>query len=133
MDERRKCILIVDDESFIRVLLIQTLEFLQDRGVALVAARNGEEGLRMALEMAPDLIFLDVMMPELSGYEVCRRVKAAHPETKIIFLTAKGRTVDREEGIAAGAYEYVTKPFDPDYVLMRAADIVGVDLTTKQS
>jgi DNA-binding response OmpR family regulator len=131
MDERRKCILIVDDESFIRVLLIQTLEFLQDRGVALVAARNGEEGLRMALEMAPDLIFLDVMMPVMSGYEVCRRVKAVHPETSVILLTAKGRVVDREDGTAAGADEYVTKPFDPDYILARAAEILGVDPPTR--
>ncbi len=129
MNEQPKHILIVDDESFIRVLLIQTLEDLQDKGVTLSAARDGAEGLRMAMNLEPDLIFLDVMMPELSGYEVCRQVKAAHPETTVILLTAKGRTVDREEGTAAGADEYVTKPFDPDYVLVRSAEILNIDLT----
>lgn len=129
MDERRKRILIVDDESFIRVLLIQTLEYLQDRGVTLATAKDGEEGLQMALETVPDLIFLDVMMPQISGYDVCRRVKAEHPETKVILLTAKGRVVDREDGTASGADEYVTKPFDPDYILARSAEILDIDLT----
>jgi DNA-binding response OmpR family regulator len=108
--------------------LIQTLEELQDRGVTLSAARDGKEGLRLALDLEPDLIFLDVMMPALNGYEVCRQVKAAHPETTVILLTAKGRVVDREEGTAAGADEYVTKPFDPDYVLTRSAEILEIDL-----
>jgi DNA-binding response OmpR family regulator len=129
MNERQKRILVVDDEAFIRVLLIQTLEYLQDQGVVLSAAKDGEEGLQIAMETAPDLIFLDVMMPALSGYEVCRRVKAVHPETTVIFLTAKGRNVDREDGIAAGADEYVTKPFDPDYVLARSAEILDIDVT----
>jgi DNA-binding response OmpR family regulator len=128
MNEQPKRVLVVDDESFIRVLLIQTLEELQDRGVTLSAARDGKEGLRLALDLEPDLIFLDVMMPALNGYEVCRQVKAAHPETTVILLTAKGRVVDREEGTAAGADEYVTKPFDPDYVLTRSAEILEIDL-----
>ena len=128
MDERQKRVLIVDDEAFIRVLLMQTLEVLQDQGVVLSAAEDGLQGLQMALEMAPDLIFLDVMMPKMSGYEVCRRVKAACPNTTVILLTAKGRSVDREDGTAAGADEYVTKPFDPDYVMMRSAEILDVDL-----
>jgi CheY-like chemotaxis protein len=71
-----KKILIVDDEPFIRVLLKQTLEDLEDKGVELLLAADGEEGIEIALNERPNLIFLDVMMPYVSGYEVCQRVKA---------------------------------------------------------
>jgi CheY-like chemotaxis protein len=73
-----KKILIVDDEPFIRVLLKQTLEDLEDKGVELLLAADGEEGIEIALNERPNLIFLDVMMPYVSGYEVCQRVKAQH-------------------------------------------------------
>jgi len=123
-----KSILIVDDEAFIRVLLAQTLEELEDEGVELLLASDGQEGLDIALEERPDLLFLDVMMPKLSGYEVCRRVKEMDEDIYIILLTAKGQAVDKEAGTDAGADEYVTKPFDPDYILDRAAEILGVEL-----
>ncbi|MGC9357155.1 MAG: response regulator transcription factor [Anaerolineae bacterium] len=123
-----KRVLVVDDEAFIRVLLSQTLEELEDQGVELLEAADGREALEVALEEHPHLVFLDVMMPELSGYEVCRQIKATHPEVYVILLTAKGQAVDKEEGAAAGADEYVTKPFDPDYILERAAAILEVDL-----
>ena len=128
MPEGKK-ILIVDDEAFIRVLLTQTLEDLEDQGVELLTAADGKESLAMALEEQPDIIFLDVMMPFLSGYEVCRQVKAAAPQIHIILLTAKGQAVDKEQGAAAGADEYVTKPFDPDYILARVAKLLGLEIT----
>ena len=123
-----KQILIVDDEAFIRVLLKQTLEDLEDMGVDLLLAADGEEGVEIALRRHPDLIFLDVMMPKLNGYEVCRRIKEADSEAYIMLLTAKGQAVDKEKGLAAGANEYVTKPFDPDYILERAAEVLGIRL-----
>jgi len=118
-------ILIVDDEAFIRVLLTQTLEDLEEQGVELLTAADGREALEIALEERPDIIFLDVMMPYLSGYEVCQQVKAAAPDIYIILLTAKGQAVDKEQGAAAGADEYVTKPFDPDHILARVAELLG--------
>lgn len=118
-------ILIVDDEAFIRVLLTQTLEDLEDQGVELLTAADGKEALEIALVERPEIIFLDVMMPYLSGYEVCRQVKAAVPNIHIILLTAKGQAVDKEQGAAAGADEYVTKPFDPDHILARVAELLG--------
>ena len=121
-------ILIVDDEAFIRVLLTQTLEDLEDHGVELLTAADGKEGLAVALEERPAIIFLDVMMPYLSGYEVCRQVKAAAPDIYIILLTAKGQAVDKELGTAAGADEYVTKPFDPDHILARVGTLLGLDV-----
>jgi len=123
-----KQILIVDDEAFIRVLLKQTLEDLEDMGVDLLLAADGEEGVEIALRRHPDLIFLDVMMPKLNGYEVCRRIKEADSQAYIMLLTAKGQAIDKEKGLAAGANEYVTKPFDPDYILERAAEVLGIRL-----
>lgn len=123
-----KRVLIVDDEAFIRVLLAQTLEELEDLGVELLLAGDGQEGLDSAMDERPDLVFLDVMMPKLSGYEVCRKIKEADASIYVILLTAKGQAIDKEEGKAAGADEYVTKPFDPDYILERAAEILGIEL-----
>jgi len=127
MSEGKK-ILIVDDEAFIRVLLTQTLEDLEDQGVELLTAGDGREALEVALQERPDIIFLDVMMPYLSGYEVCRQVKVVAPTVHVILLTAKGQAVDKEQGAAAGADEYVTKPFDPDHILARVADILGLEV-----
>lgn len=122
-------ILIVDDESFIRVLLAQTLEELEEQGVELLSAADGREAVEVALRERPALIFLDVMMPHLSGYEVCRQIKAADDGIYVVLLTAKGQAVDKEQGAAVGADEYVTKPFDPDYVLARAAQVLGLSLS----
>ncbi len=124
-----KQILIVDDEAFIRVLLKQTLEDLEDMGVDLLLAADGEEGVEIALRRHPDLIFLDVMMPKLNGYEVCRRIKEVDSQTYIMLLTAKGQAIDKDKGLAVGANEYVTKPFDPDYILERAAEVLELRLS----
>lgn len=123
-----KKILIVDDEAFIRVLLQQTLEDLEDMGVELLLASDGQEGLDVALAQRPAVVFLDVMMPRLSGYEVCRELKATDKDIYVILLTAKGQAIDKEQGTVAGANEYVTKPFDPDYILERAAAVLGIEL-----
>lgn len=123
-----KQILIVDDEAFIRVLLKQTLEDLEDLGVDLLVAADGEEGVEIALRRHPDLIFLDVMMPKMNGYEVCRRIKEVDSQAYIMLLTAKGQAIDKDKGLAVGANEYVTKPFDPDYILERAAEVLGLRL-----
>ncbi len=123
-----RSILIVDDEAFIRVLLVQALEELADQGVELLTASDGEEALDVALEHQPDVIFLDVMMPRLDGYEVCRAIKEADAPSYVILLTAKGQMLDREKGKAMGADEYVTKPFDPDYILKRAAQVLDLEI-----
>ena len=123
-----KRILIVDDEPFILALLKETLEELQDEGVELLAASDGRQAWDLVQEQRPGLVLLDVMMPELSGYEVCRRIKG-DPDlssTCVIMLTAKGQQVDREQGLKVGCDEYVTKPFDPDYVVERARLVLNL-------
>ena len=123
-----KKILICDDEPHIRMLLEQTLEDLEDDGVELLLATNGQEGLDTILECKPDLVFLDVMMPFLSGFEVCERLRNDHglTDVKVVLLTAKGQDADREKGIAAGANEYMTKPFNPDDLYEFASEALGI-------
>jgi two-component system, OmpR family, alkaline phosphatase synthesis response regulator PhoP len=114
-----RSILIADDEPHIRALLEQTLEDLEDEGVELLTARDGEEALMVITVRRPDLVFLDVMLPTMNGYEVCRAVRAEPglADVTVVLLTAKGQDADREEGLAAGADEFRTKPFDPDEIL----------------
>lgn len=105
-----KRVLVVDDEPNI----VLSLEFLMRRaGFEVTVARSGGEALKALEGPPPDLMLLDVMMPEFDGYEVCERIRA-RPEwraTKIIMLTARGREAERERGLALGADAYVTKPF----------------------
>ena len=125
-----KKILIVDDEPFIRALLEQTLEDFEDVGVELMAAGDGQEAWDMAQEERPNLVILDVMMPFMSGYEVCERIKSEPglKDTYVILLTAKGQQVDRQRGEQVNADEYVTKPFDPDYLVERTQAVLDISL-----
>ena len=121
-------ILIVDDEPHIRLLIEQTLEDLEDQGVELLLATNGEEALDIIQAERPPLVFLDVMMPKVNGFEVCHTVKREWglQDVTIVMLTAKGQESDRQKGEAVGADTYVTKPFDPDELLELTEQILGL-------
>lgn len=121
-------ILIVDDEPHIRLLLEQTLEELEDEGVELLTASNGEEALAIIQEEKPELVFLDVMMPKMNGYDVCKAVKndAELQDIYIVMLTAKGQEIDRQKGDVVGANVYMTKPFDPDEILEKSQAVLGL-------
>jgi CheY-like chemotaxis protein len=95
-----KKLLIVDDEPHIRLLLEQTLEELEDHDVELLTATNGMEALEAIQSDKPNLVFLDVMMPKMNGYDVCQKVKADPDlnDVYIIMLTAKGQEFDRSRG-----------------------------------
>lgn len=118
--------MIVDDESHIRMLIEQTLEDLEDEGVELLFAENGEQALELIQKEKPNLVFLDVMMPKMNGMEVCYKVKKELELTDIyiILLTAKGQEVDRQKGLEMGADRYMTKPFDPDEMLSIAEEVL---------
>lgn len=111
-------VLIVDDEPNI----VLSLEFiLRQAGFDVRLASNGDEALEAIREELPQVILLDVMMPRRNGYDVCRTIRQ-NPDWQgihIIMLTAKGRDIEREKGMAMGADEYVTKPFSPREVLER--------------
>ncbi|AFY69042.1 response regulator receiver protein [Thalassoporum mexicanum PCC 7367] len=125
-----KKLLIVDDEPHIRLLLEQTLEELEDIGVELLSAENGEEALETIKEEKPDLVFLDVMMPKMNGFDVCNTVKneLKYTDVYIIMLTAKGQEFDKQKGSEVGADIYMTKPFDPDEVLEKSCEILEIEL-----
>lgn len=121
-------LLIVDDESHIRMLIEQTLEDLEDEGVELLFAENGAQALEIIQKEEPNLVFLDVMMPKMNGMEVCQKVKKELnlSHVYIILLTAKGQEVDRQKGLDMGADRYMTKPFDPDEMLSVAEEVLKV-------
>ncbi|HEY4691365.1 MAG TPA: response regulator [Anaerolineae bacterium] len=120
-------ILIVDDETHIRLLIEQTLEELADAGIDILTADNGEEALRLIQAERPRLVFLDVMMPRLNGFDVCRTVKRdlGMSDVYVVMLTAKGQGYDKRRGEEAGADVYMTKPFDPDELLEKARAVLG--------
>ena len=121
-------ILIVDDEAHLRMLIEQTLEDLQDEDVELLTATNGEEALETIKAEKPNLVFLDVMMPKMSGFDVCNAVKneLGMKEVHIVLLTAKGQEFDKQKGQEVGANLYMTKPFDPDALLAKAKEVLGI-------
>ena len=123
-----RTILIVDDEAHLRMLIQQALEDLEEEGVELLTAANGEEALETIQTAKPNLVFLDVMMPKLSGFDVCERAKhtLGLSDTYIVLLTAKGQEFDRQRGQQVGADLYMTKPFDPDALLARARTVLGL-------
>ena len=121
-------ILIVDDEPHIRMLIEQTLEELEDEDVEFLTAENGEMALEIIEKEKPQLVFLDVMMPKMNGMEVCRKVKKELQLTGvfIVLLTAKGQELDRQKGQEVGADIYMTKPFDPEAILRKARQVLGL-------
>ena len=121
-------LLIVDDEPHIRMLLEQTLEDLEDEEVELLVASDGQEAYDLIVNEQPQMVFLDVMMPKMNGFEVCQKVKKElkMDEVHIILLTAKGQETDKLKGLESGANEYMTKPFDPDTVMVKARNVLGL-------
>jgi DNA-binding response OmpR family regulator len=119
-----KKILIADDEQNIVI----SLEFLMKReGFEVEVANDGESALRKLAEMRPDLVLLDVMMANKSGYEVCQAIRA-NPEwrsTKVLMLTAKGRETEVAKGMALGADAYMTKPFSTKDLVVRVRQLLG--------
>lgn len=121
-------ILIVDDEAHIRMLIEQTLEELEDEGVEFLTAENGEIALEIIQQEKPQLVFLDVMMPKMNGMDVCKKVKKelGLSDVYIALLTAKGQELDRQKGQEVGADVYMTKPFDPEVILQKAREVLGL-------
>jgi two-component system, OmpR family, alkaline phosphatase synthesis response regulator PhoP len=121
-------ILIVDDDPVIRNLLKQILDEFQEAGVRLLTADNGEAAMESVKREKPDIIFLDVMMPKMNGFEVCQMVKR-DPETRdicIIMLTAKGQEIDKQKAIELGSDYYITKPFNIAEITKKVTDILGI-------
>jgi two-component system alkaline phosphatase synthesis response regulator PhoP len=123
-------ILVVDDEIYI----VHILDFsLGMEGYEVITALDGEQALEKLNSERPDLIVLDIMMPKLDGYEVCKAIKS-DPETRhipVILLSAKGRNVDQKLGFDVGADDYITKPFSPRKLVERINQLLGQTITER--
>jgi two-component system OmpR family response regulator len=114
-------VLVVDDEPNIRELVQVALKF---HGCAVSTAASGQDALRQAEALRPDLIVLDVVMPDLDGFEVCRRLRAGGNEVPVIFLTARDTSSDTVTGLALGGDDYVTKPFSVEALVARVRAVL---------
>ncbi len=119
----QKKILIADDNENIREALTYLLE---DEGYQLWLAKDGAETIEKVREFRPDILFLDIMMPEINGYDVCQVIKSdpVLKTTYVIMLTAKGQVAEQERGKEVGADEYVVKPFSPMEILTKIKNIL---------
>ncbi len=121
-----KKVLLADDEDGVLALVAATLG--NDNRYTLLMAKDGEEALAIARREVPDLIFLDLMMPKLDGYQVCQALKQS-PSTrhiKIVMLTAMAQDSNREQAKKVGADDYFTKPFSPTALLEKVSDLLGL-------
>ncbi len=123
-------ILIVDDEPGMRILLEQTLEDLEEKGVKIIMACNGKDAIEYIKKERPLIVLLDVMMPEMNGFEVCRAVKKelGIKGVYVLMLTAKGQEIDKQMGNDVGVDDYMTKPFNPDDIVEKVAGILGIEI-----
>ncbi|MFY9891004.1 MAG: response regulator transcription factor [Streptosporangiaceae bacterium] len=120
-NDRIPQVLVVDDEPNIRDLVQVALKF---HGCSVTTAGSGKDALRQAESTRPDLIVLDVMMPDMDGFEVCRRLRAAGNEVPVIFLTARDTSSDTVTGLAIGGDDYVTKPFSVEALVARVRAVL---------
>ena len=115
-------ILIVDDEP--NILL--SLEFIfKKEGYKVFIARDGEEAMTLIQESVPELVILDIMMPKVDGYEVCKYLKQRHKGVKVIFLTAKSKTQEIQKGLDLGADLYLTKPFSTKELVSKVKSLMS--------
>jgi two-component system alkaline phosphatase synthesis response regulator PhoP len=129
--KRMPKILIIDDDPLIRNLLGQILEPFEERGVQLFFAQDGIAALDMVCREEPDIVFLDVMMPQMNGFDVCSVLKNGPHREKcyVIMLTAKGQKLDREKAKYAGADFYITKPFNISEITNKVKELLGIHLS----
>jgi two-component system, OmpR family, response regulator len=120
-DEQIPRVLVVDDEPSIRELVQVALKF---HGCAVTTAATGNDALRLADSNRPDLIVLDVMLPDIDGFEVVRRLRAGDNEVPVIFLTARDTTSDTVTGLALGGDDYITKPFSVEALVARVRAVL---------
>ncbi len=128
-EEDKKIILAVDDEAAILDLLKFNVE---KEGYKFISAQDGEEGLQKVLEQKPDLVILDIMLPKMSGTDVCKKIRQENIDVPIIMLSAKSEEFDKVFGLEIGADDYMTKPFSTRELMARVkANIRKMDIATE--
>ena len=122
MNDSKK-ILVVDDDPYI----LMSLEFLMKKnGYEVMVARNGTEALDLVEKQLPDIVLLDIMMPDVDGYEICRHIKKANrlKHTKVVFMSAKSKEADIQKGYDLGASLYITKPFSTRELVKKVNELL---------
>jgi DNA-binding response OmpR family regulator len=109
-------ILVIEDDPSILLGLRKNLEY---EGYQVLVAKDGEEGLAMAFDQSPDLILLDIMLPHVNGFEICRSIRRHEPTVPILIISAKDQEIDKIMGLELGADDYITKPFSVKELLAR--------------
>ncbi|HOP93311.1 MAG TPA: response regulator transcription factor [Acetivibrio thermocellus] len=117
----RAKILIVEDENDIGSFMVRTLN---RKGFNAIRAETGKEALRLVELEKPEVILLDIMLPDIDGFEICKRVSRQHPEISIIMVTARGEDVDKIRGLELGADDYIIKPFNPMELIARIKAVI---------
>ena len=113
--------LIADDEASFRIFISSALS---SEGYECLCAEGGDEALRLFKAESPDIVLLDVMMPHIDGFEVCRRIRQINEDVPVLFLSAKGDIVDKKTGFSNGGDDYLVKPFDEEELLIRIAALL---------
>ncbi len=125
-----KCVMIVDDQRHSRTLLMHTLAPLEDAGVELCVAEDAQQALQIATEQTPDIVFADATMLGLRGYDLCKRLRGipSVATTYILLVGEKGQEPDEPTLTASGANDFITKPFDPEQILLRTSELLGIEV-----
>jgi len=123
-------ILITDDDPLMRMLLKETLEKLEDKGVELLTVDNGEEAIECIRTEKPALVILDVMMPGMDGFEVCYSIKneLGMKDVYVLMLTADGQEFNKRKSVEVGTDIFMTKPFDLDEIVGKVAEILDIEI-----
>ena len=125
-----KKILIVDDELNMRMLLKESLEEFEDKGVELLLVKNGEDAIKSIRTEKPELVILDVMMPGVDGFEVCNTIKneLGMKDVYVLMLTADGQEFNKRKSVEVGTDIFMTKPFNPDEIVGKVAKILDIEI-----
>ena len=125
-----KTIMIIEDELNMRMLLKETLEEFEDKGVELLLAENGEDAIASVRTEKPDIVILDVRMPGMGGFEVCNTIKneLGMNDIYVLMLTSNGQKFNKQKSIEVGADIFMTKPFDPDEIAEKVAKTLGIEI-----
>ncbi len=123
-------ILIVDDELNMRKLLKEALEEFEDKGVEILVAENGSNAIEYVRTEKPELVILDVMMPEMDGIDVCNTIKnkLGMKDVYVLMLSANGQKVNKQKSIEVGTDVFMTKPFNPDEIAEIVAQVLKIEL-----
>ncbi len=123
-------ILITDDEPYMIRLLEETLERFEDRGVKILTANNGKAAIEFIKTENPEFVILDVIMPEMNGFEVCNFIKneLGAKDIYVLMLTTDGQGLNKRKSMGAGADLFMTKPFDPDTIINKVSRVLNIEV-----